>query len=94
MAFLETREERLERRMRQSQEAKRLFNENFPTTFVIIHSILTVVLSLALVAIQIILFVNNAYLGVISNGIWCAAVNLFAIITCLILRKFVKFGLF
>ena len=87
MPLYETHEERLQRRARQREEAIRLFKEDFPTNYIIFHSIFMVLFNIVLIAIQIVLIVNNAYLGSVANGIWCAVINFIAVITALVLCK-------
>ena len=87
MPLYETHEERLQRRARQREEAIRIFKEDFPTNYIIFHSILMVLFNIVLIAIQIVLIVNNAYLGSVSNGIWCAVINFIAVLTALVLCK-------
>lgn len=94
MPYYETYEERRQRRARQLEEAKRLFYENFPDNFLIYHSIALAFLSISLIAIQIVLLVNKAYLAEMANGIWSSAISFVAILTALFLRKIDSIFLF
>lgn len=80
-------EAREQRRAQQLEDAKRLFHEDFPTTFLISHILFMVIFNILLIVIQVILLVNNAYLATVANGFWCAAVNLIAILSALFLCK-------
>lgn len=83
MAFYERYESRL-------QEAKNHFRENFPVTYIRIHVILMVLLSLAIIGIQIGLLAKRAYLASIANGIWSGLISLFAALTAYYLSKLDK----
>ena len=66
-------------------EISRLIQDEFPTKYVIFHSVILTLISIALIAIQIILLVNKAYLSNVSTGLWCAAVNFLSILMALLL---------
>lgn len=87
MPYFMSYEEWREWRVKQYEDSKRAFKENFPTVYVIIHTLVLSALAIAVIAIQIALLVNNAYFASISNGIWVGAFVFVVVLVLIILSK-------
>ena len=76
----------------------RYFQENYPSKYVVIHSLLIAVLSICAIAIQVVLIIRSAPLSVIGSGIWIGVFYIVAVLLALLNSKFhfmlFKFWLF
>ena len=65
----------------------RFFQENYPSKYVVIHSILIVLLSIAAIVVQIVLIINKAPLSVIGSGIWVGVFYIVAVFLAVLNSK-------
>jgi hypothetical protein len=63
------------------------FKDKYPIKYVIIHSSLIIVLSLAAIAIQVVLIVEKAPLSVLGSGIWIGVFYIVAVFLALLNSK-------
>ncbi len=69
---------------------KHALKERFPSVYVAIHSILIILISLAAIALQIVLIVNNGAINFVGAGIWGGAVGLILAASYLFLSNSTK----
>ena len=55
---------------------KQALKERFPSVYVAIHSIVMILISLAAIALQIVLIVQNGAINYVGAGLWGGAVGL------------------
>ena len=72
----------------------RYFQDNYPSKYVIIHSLLIAVLSICAIAIQIVLIIRSAPLSVIGSGIWIGIFYIIAVALALLNSEFLSFNYF
>lgn len=77
------------RQVHLSDELGQLLRDEFPTKYVLIHTIFLALFATSMIVLQIILMANDAHVSMAGNGIWSGFLNFIIVLTNSMLSKII-----